>query len=61
MKYMVLFGLTGGVVGVILLLLGVFLVFFFPGTAEHQGSTFSTTGIILGIIFLMLAGAFFFL
>ncbi len=58
---MVLFGLLGGLFGVLFLIAGVFLVFFFPGTTEHQTEHFSLVGVVLGFIFLLVAGALLFL
>ncbi|MBI2676259.1 MAG: hypothetical protein HYX24_07405 [Candidatus Aenigmarchaeota archaeon] len=52
---MVLFGTLGMIAGAILVLMGAYLVFFFPFTIEHQPTEggFTTGGIILGIIFLL--------
>jgi hypothetical protein len=52
-----MFGLLGIIFGIILFLVGGFLVIFFPSTEEHQGDTFSIVGILLGFIFLI-AGFF---
>ncbi|MBI4181673.1 MAG: hypothetical protein HY520_01770 [Candidatus Aenigmarchaeota archaeon] len=51
-----MFGLSGLLAGILLLLAGIFLVFFFPGVTEHQPEADAYTGIVLGIIFLI-AGA----
>ena len=50
-----MFGWIGIVLGIILFLVGGFLVVFFPSTSEHQGDTFSFTGIFMGLIFLVAA------
>lgn len=50
-----MFGWLGIGLGIVLFLIGGFLVVFFPGTWEHQGDAFSLTGIILGFIFLIAA------
>jgi uncharacterized YccA/Bax inhibitor family protein len=51
---MVLWWLVGKVVGVVLLLLGVFLVIFFPWITKHQPESFGKSGILLGLIFLVI-------
>jgi hypothetical protein len=51
------FGWLWGIIGILFFLLGGFLVIFFPSTSEHQGETFSITGIAMGFIFLI-AGFF---
>ncbi|MBI4020737.1 MAG: hypothetical protein HY369_00675 [Candidatus Aenigmarchaeota archaeon] len=51
-----MFGLLGIAIGILLGLLGVFLVFFFPGVTEHQPESMSWTGIVIGI-FCLIAGA----
>ncbi len=52
-----MFGALGIVLGILLILLGGFLVLFFPMTEEHQASEFTKTGVVLGFIFLII-GAF---
>lgn len=49
-----MFGFPGFVLGILLILMGVFLVFFFPTTTEHQPESFGFTGIAMGIIFLVI-------
>jgi hypothetical protein len=51
-----MFGLLGIVVGIILLALGIFLVFFFPNVTEHQPTSMGWTGIVLGFIFIVIGG-----
>ena len=52
-----MFGWLGIAVGILFFLVGGFLVVFFPSTEEHQGDTFSITGIVIGFI-LLVAGFF---
>lgn len=48
-----MFGLLGTILGIILIIVGGFLVVFFPATLEHQSQEFSVVGIVLGLIFLI--------
>jgi hypothetical protein len=48
-----MFGILGFVTGIFLLVAGFFMVFFFPGVADHQGEGFSYTGIIVGVLMLV--------
>lgn len=56
-KVVSMFGWLGIAIGILLFLIGGFLVVFFPSTEEHQGDTFGLTGVILG--FILLIAAFF--
>jgi hypothetical protein len=56
-KGILMFGWLGIIIGILLFLIGGFLVVFFPSTEEHQGETFGLTGVILG--FILLIAAFF--
>ena len=49
-----MFGLGGLIVGVLLLLWGVYMLFFFPAFVEHQSAQFSRNGIIFGLIVLFI-------
>jgi len=49
-----MFGLLGIAVGILLILVGGFLVFFFPSTKEHQPPPFDLVGVVLGFIFLII-------
>ncbi|MBL7160564.1 MAG: hypothetical protein ISS93_01795 [Candidatus Aenigmarchaeota archaeon] len=49
-----MFGVIGFIIGILLIIAGVFLIFFFPAAGEHQPHGMSLTGIVLGIIFLIL-------
>ena len=50
-----MFGLGGIVAGIILILLGGALVFFFPGTAkEYQTFEFGIMGIVIGFVMIIL-------
>lgn len=51
-----MFGLFGIVGGVLLLLFGIFCVFFFPESSIHQESNLAVGGIMIGIVSLI-AGA----
>jgi hypothetical protein len=51
-----MFGLLGVVIGIVLILLGGFLVFFFPSTTIHQGEDFGVAGVVLGFIILLIGG-----
>lgn len=42
--------------GIILILIGLFLAFFFPGTQEHQPPPFGLVGVLLGFILLIIGG-----
>ncbi len=56
-----MFGFLGALLGILLLAAGVFLVFFFPSTEEHQPEGMSVTGIVMGLIFLVIGFALLFL
>ncbi len=55
------FGLAGIIAGILMLLVGFFLVFLFPTTGEHQTDQFGIVGVVLGVILLLLGGALIFL
>ena len=44
-------GILGIIAGIILMLIGIFLIFIFPSTTEHQTEQFSIMGIVIGIVF----------
>ena len=48
-----MFGLWGLGGGILLLLFGVFCIFFFPSSQTHQESSLAVGGIIIGIISLI--------
>jgi len=50
-----MFGWLGIVVGILLILIGGFLVFFFPNTQEHQPPPFGVVGVVLGLILIVAA------
>jgi len=56
-----MFGWIGFLVGVLFILIGGFLVIFFPGAEEHQPPPFNVVGVVLGLILLVLGGIFVFL
>jgi hypothetical protein len=51
-----MFGIIGVLVGIVLILIGGFLVFFFPSTAEHQPPPFDVVGVVLGFILIIIGG-----
>ena len=51
-----MFGILGILVGIVLILIGGFLVFFFPGTEEHQWPPFDIVGVVLGFILIIIGG-----
>lgn len=55
-----MFGIIGILVGIVLILIGGFLVFFFPGTAEHQPPPFDVVGVVLGFILIIIGGVLIF-
>jgi len=56
-----MFGVEGIILGFILIAIGGFLLFFFPGTEEHQPNEFGITAIVLGILFIIIGGILIFL
>lgn len=51
-----MFGLFGTIIGIILLVVGGYLVVFFPATIEHQTESVSIVGIVFGIVLLIAGG-----
>lgn len=49
-----MWGVLGVVAGIILILVGGFLIIFFPGTEEHQPLGFSILGIVMGFAFVII-------
>jgi hypothetical protein len=54
-----MFGITGAVIGIILIIIGIFFVFFLPGTSggkltTYQPQEFSVSFIVMGIIFIII-------
>jgi hypothetical protein len=56
-----MFGIIGILGGLLLVIIGGFLVFFFPNTFEHQAPPFDTVGVVLGFILLIIGGVLIFL
>ena len=50
-----MFGVLGIFAGILLGAFGLFMVFFFPNTSEHQSEEFTIAGIIMGIACLALS------
>jgi hypothetical protein len=51
-----MFGLWGLGIGIMMLLFGVFAVFFFPSSLTHQEKNLSVGGIFMGILALIIGG-----
>jgi hypothetical protein len=49
-----MFGLIGLIAGIILILISVFLIFFFPSTAELQSYSFGKNGVLFGFLLLFI-------
>ena len=43
-------GLLSIIIGILLMVFGIFMTFLFPGTTEQQGEDFSIIGIVIGVI-----------
>ena len=56
-----MFGIWGIVVGILSLLVGIFLVFFFPSSFKTQETELAIGGIFLGVIALIVGGVLIFL
>jgi len=56
-----MFGWTGLIAGVILLLIAGFLIFFFPSATKHQPEPYGWNGVILGFILGLIGLALLFL
>ena len=55
-----MFGWIGGIIGVLLILLGGFLVIFFPFTSEEQPESMAMTAIVTGFVLLVIGGVLLF-
>ena len=56
-----MFGLWGTVGGVLLLLFGIFCVFFFPSSERHQEASLAVGGVVIGLVSLVLGAVLVFL
>ena len=56
-----MFGLWGIVIGALLLLFGIFAVFFFPSSQTHQEETLAIGGVVMGVIALIIGAVLIFL
>ena len=50
-----MFGLWGWIGGPLLILWGIYMIFFFPAISEHQSELFARNGVIFGF-FLLIVG-----
>ena len=51
-----MFGLGGFLIGILLLLFGVFCIFFFPSSQTHQEGSLTIGGIFIGVVSLIIGG-----
>ncbi len=49
-----MFGIGGVIGGILLMLFGVFCVFFFPSSTTHQEQSLAVGGIVIGVISLII-------
>ncbi len=56
-----MFGLLGLLIGIFLVLIGGYMIFFFPLTSVHQEEYFGKTAIVLGFICLIVGGILIFI
>jgi len=45
-----MFGWTGVIIGILLLLFAAFMIFFFPASKEHQPDPYGFNGVLFGFI-----------
>ncbi len=51
-----MFGLLGQIIGIIIIIIGGFLLFFLHAPEEHQPTEFSISFIVLGLILIIVGG-----
>ena len=51
-----MFGLIGQVIGIIIIIIGGFLLFFMHAPEEHQPTEFGISFVILGLILIIIGG-----
>ena len=56
-----MFGLWGLGIGILLLLFGIFSVFFYPSSEKHQETDLAIGGVILGVIALIIGSVLIFI
>jgi hypothetical protein len=56
-----MFGIAGLLLGIVFVLVGLFMAFFFPTATIHQTEGFGLAGVIIGFIVLILGGILVFL
>jgi len=56
-----MFGWIGILIGIFLLILGGYLVFFFPQATDYQPEKFGAMGIIFGFVFLVIGAVLLFI
>jgi hypothetical protein len=49
-----MFGLTGLIAGIILIIIGAAMVFFFPGPGEYQPESFTLVVVVGGFVMIVL-------
>ena len=50
-------GLLSIIIGILLMVFGIFMAFLFPGTKEQQGDSFQVIGIVIGIVSFFIGAA----
>ncbi len=48
-----MFGMKGIIGGIVLIIIGIFFVFIFPGASSYQPEKFSIVAILLGLILII--------
>lgn len=49
-----MFGITGTIAGIVMIIVGGILVFFFPGAPQYQPRDFSVLVVVIGFILIIL-------
>ncbi len=55
-----MFGWIGAIIGILLILLGGFMVLFFPFTVEEQPESMALTAIVTGFVLIVIGGVLLF-
>ena len=56
-----MFGVTGIIAGILMIIIGGLLVFFFPSATEYQPSDFGIIVIVVGFVMIILGGILIFI